>query len=74
MICIGPTLADRILAILPADPALALSPNQIADILPGEQRSEISHACHNLRKWRLVDFRAGHGQSKRACNLWWRIG
>jgi hypothetical protein len=73
MICIGPTLADRIPAILPADPGQALSPGQLSGILI-ERPSEISRACRILSKWHLVAFRAGRGQSRRACNLRWRIG
>jgi len=67
------TLADRVYALLPTDSQHAMSPRQISELLPGERDYEISRACRTLRKWRLVDFRAGHGKSNRACLLWWRI-
>ena len=67
------TLTDRVYAALPISSDQALSPRQLAEMLPGEGLSEISHACRQLRKWRLVAHRAGHGRMRRACNLWWKI-
>ena len=77
VITYGPTLADRVLAILPGDSDAALTTADLGKLLPGERRSEISLVCHRLMKWRLVAFRGGMGVSrngfKRACNFWWRI-
>lgn len=67
------TLADRVYAILPPASEQALSPAQIACLLPGERDDRISAACRQLRKWWLVDFRAGIGDCQRPCLLWWKI-
>ena len=67
------TLADRVYAALPTDERLAISPAQIACLLPGERDDRISAACRQLRKWRLVDFRAGVSDHRRPCLLWWKI-
>ena len=48
------TLTDRVYAALPSNPEQAMSPAQIAERLSGERPIEISHACRQLRKWRLV--------------------
>lgn len=54
VITYGPTLADRVLAILPGDSDAALTTADLGKLLPGERRSEISLVCHRLMKWRRV--------------------
>ena len=66
------TLADRVYAALPPTSEQALSPAQIANKLHARP-CDVSAACRQLRKWWLVDFRAGVSSSRRPCLLWWKI-